>query len=869
MTRDDTGGISAWRFLLREEELARLGAIVGASPRPTVLVAGEAGVGKSRLTEHALSSYLAAGGCGRRCVASSSLRDVPFGALVGLIPAHHIAAVADGRQQLSVFAMVLEYVNACGATDERPFVVLIDDLHHLDDPSCGLLTQLTANAPVQVVATYRSGEVLPDGALPLWTASGVVRVDLDAFSRSDTEEIVRQIMGETTPEVREALWHHSRGNALYLRELVVGSVAARRIALHAGVWVLVQPLVGSNHLSEYLLQSVRRLEPAARRLADLLALCQPLPLAFFDAAEMAALDQLFVAGVAASTGEAADVDVRLSHPIYSEVIRGQLSMAATRSALAEVVERIGPHQRSGDDLRMTVWQLDAGGAPSVESLVRAARAAISGRDLLLACRLTRAAQAIVPNHPAASLVLSDALYEIGDFAGSAAECTSALGVATDPREQGLLVASLYRAYLWGLDAADEALAVVDFALAVTPDPAAQSFLTVAAANALSFSDRPADALQRLAVLDPARAAQTEGSLFRPVYEATLAQLGQTAEAVGAPVPDGAPALHAVVRSFALTEHGRFDDATRLAEELRADMIGLAFTLDQMWAALNAGRAHLIAGRPRSALLWAGDAMIIAERAGLIAGQSLIVSVLAAAHAQLGNVEACITIDERAEELVDVRGFLRAERSVGRAWSAWVRHEQLRARQLLSTGAASAREAGQIVSESFLLHELIRLGGPPDAPRLAELAAATRSPLVHARSAFAAAMGDGDAEALAAAGEQFAAIGAHLAAAEAFAVAARCAGRQRSAAGFAARSAHLRELCEEAVTPLLAGPALGALAQLSDREKEVAAMAASGLSARQIGDRLFLSPRTVENYLQRVYTKVGATSRQDLARYFPS
>ena len=475
----------------------------------------------------------------------------------------------------------------------------------------------------------------------------------------------------------------------------------------------------------------------------------------------------------------------------------------------------------------------------------------------------------MPSHPTASLLLSDALYEIGDFEGSAAECTAALGVATDPREQGLLVASLYRAYLWGLDAADEALAVVDFALAVTPDPAAQSFLTVAAANALSFSDRPGAALERLAVLDPAQAAATEGSLFLPVCEATLAQLGRTAEAVHVPVPDGAHALHTVVRSFALTEHGRFDEATRMAQDLRADVIGLAFTLDQMWAAVNAGRAHLMAGRPRSALLWAGDAMIIAERAGLIAGQSLIVSILAAAHAQLGNREACAAIDERAEELAGVRGFLRAERAVGRAWAAWSCHEHSRARQLLGEGAAAARSAGQVISESFLLHELIRLGGEPDAPRLAELAAVAQSPLVGARAAFAAAVRDQDGAALAAAGEQFAATGANLAAAEAFAMAATCAGRQRPAAAFATRSEQLRAWCEEAVTPLLAGPALGALALLSAREHEVAAMAAAGLSSRQIGDRLFLSPRTVENYLHRVYTKVGASNRQELARYFPA
>lgn len=857
--------------MLRAGELSELSAVVGAPGRPTVLVAGEAGVGKSRLTEHVLTQYLAAGGCGRRCVASTSLSEVPFGALVGLIPAHHIAAVADGTQQLSVFAMVLEHVVAVGASDARPFVVLVDDLQHLDDPSCGLLLQLTANAPVQVVATYRSGEVLPDGALPLWTASGLVRVELGAFDRDEMEAIVGQVIGESTPEVRDALWHHSQGNALYLRELIVGSVAAGRIQQHGGVWVLAQPLVGSTHLSEYLLQSVRRLDAKARRVADLLALCQPLPLAMFRGAELAALDQLFLAGVAATSGSDADPDVRLAHPIYAEVIRQQLTSVACRAAFAEVVERIGPYRRSGDDLRVTVWQLDAGVSPSVDSLVRAARSAMSARDLLLACRLTRAAQALEPHHPMASLVLSDALYEIGDFAGSAQECTAALGVATDPHEQGLLAASLYRAYLWGLDDADGALAVVDFALAVTPDTEAQQLLVVAAANALSFSDRPGAALARLEVLDSSQLSTigaADGS-YAAVREAALAQVGRTGEATAVPLPVGVQALHTVVRSFTLSEHGRFDEAAEMAQALRTDVIGLAITLDQMWAALNAGRAHLMAGRPRTALLWARDAMITAERGGLIAGQSLILSVLAAAHAQLGDREATAAIDERAEQLSHVRGFLRAERAVGRAWAAAMRNELSRARQLLIEGAAFAQEAGQIVTESFLLHELVRLGGEPQAQRLAELAAIAESPLVHARAAFALGLAAEDAPALAFAGEQFAALGAHLAAAEAFAAAEARAGRGRSAAGYGARAAQLRDLCEGAITPLLGGPAQGALAQLSTREHEVAAMAADGLSARQIGDRLFLSPRTVENYLQRVYVKLGATNRQELARYFVS
>ena len=54
---------------------------------------------------------------------------------------------------------------------------------------------------------------------------------------------------------------------------------------------------------------------------------------------------------------------------------------------------------------------------------------------------------------------------------------------------------------------------------------------------------------------------------------------------------------------------------------------------------------------------------------------------------------------------------------------------------------------------------------------------------------------------------------------------------------------------------------------SRREQEIAALAVSGLSAREISERLFLSVRTVENHLQRVYTKLGLSNRNDLASYY--
>jgi DNA-binding CsgD family transcriptional regulator len=51
--------------------------------------------------------------------------------------------------------------------------------------------------------------------------------------------------------------------------------------------------------------------------------------------------------------------------------------------------------------------------------------------------------------------------------------------------------------------------------------------------------------------------------------------------------------------------------------------------------------------------------------------------------------------------------------------------------------------------------------------------------------------------------------------------------------------------------------------LSPQEREIAELAATGLSNKQIGERLGLSPRTVGGNLYRVFPKLGITSRAAL------
>ncbi|GAA2872700.1 helix-turn-helix transcriptional regulator [Nonomuraea rubra] len=56
---------------------------------------------------------------------------------------------------------------------------------------------------------------------------------------------------------------------------------------------------------------------------------------------------------------------------------------------------------------------------------------------------------------------------------------------------------------------------------------------------------------------------------------------------------------------------------------------------------------------------------------------------------------------------------------------------------------------------------------------------------------------------------------------------------------------------------------GALSGLSPQQQQIVRLAARGLTNREIGERLFLSPRTVGSHLYRTFPKLGVTARSQL------
>jgi DNA-binding NarL/FixJ family response regulator len=64
------------------------------------------------------------------------------------------------------------------------------------------------------------------------------------------------------------------------------------------------------------------------------------------------------------------------------------------------------------------------------------------------------------------------------------------------------------------------------------------------------------------------------------------------------------------------------------------------------------------------------------------------------------------------------------------------------------------------------------------------------------------------------------------------------------------------------------PRVETRSRLTAQETQIARLAREGLSNPEIGARLFLSPRTIEYHLGKVFTKLGIGSRTELGNVLP-
>ena len=873
--------VGAWPLVGRDAQVDRVVDQLRSAAAGAVVVAGSAGVGKSRVLTHAVRRLEQVGFAVALVRASQSASSIPFGALAPLLPVDEL--LAD-----SLVGLLQRAERAIAARgDGQDVVVVVDDAHLLDEASGTLIHQLALAGNVRLLLAVRTGAPVGPSIATVLSGGSTV-VELHDLTRADIDALARTALGgDVDAAVVQAVWEASRGNPLYVRELLVASVEDGSIAATGGMWRLVDRLAVPGRLVELVENRVATIDEAGQRALELLAVAGSLGRqSIEDVVGTETISRLLQRGLVVVGRDGRRSPVRLRHPVYEDVIRARMSgrrLRARQQELAEAMEAVGLRRRP-DRLFATTLRLEAGARVDVEMLEAAALDAYFALDVSLTERLTRAGVAA-----GAGPRLRRILAEILRYQGRSDEAESILAsaplVGVDERERALTAIVRAENLFRGLGAHPEAARVLDDALEEVRDPAWREELTAMGAVLTALAG---DVRTALATAEPiiAKGPSRAMAVASTAAVASMAFVGRCDDAAalaeqaflvaGSLAPQESQAvvaLHIVERCLGLVEAGRLADADAVAQLSYDWSVASGHLLGQGWFAMLLARSAQTGGRIdearrryREAALVFGDLRDHGIRRWALAG-------VAQTSALLGRVsEAASALDELDTAPRVAVHLLEPEVVRARAWLAVARGAVTEGRQRLLDAAEWASARGQHGHELTVLHDLVRLGdGRVAAGRAAELAPSIQGALAAARGLHACGVRAQDGQVLDEASSAFADLAANLFAAEAAAQAAiahRRAGRSAAAEASAARAAELAARCDGVSTPALASTTSAAVDRLTPRELEIASLAARGCTSRDIAEQLSISVRTVDNLLQRAYSKLGITTRQQLGDHLP-
>jgi len=839
-----------------------------------VAFVGRAGFGKTRLAAQALEMACDLQMASASVRATKSASDIPFAALAPLF----VDLDLPGELNARLFRTAADEIDR--RRSEQRLALLIDDAQELDDASAALIDQLVDRSSIFIILTLRLGEREANSVVDLLEDHRIRRISVGALAPSALRTLaVLAVGGPLDGASLQAIVEASGGNVLFLRELIQGAVESGALRSNLGLWHLEGSLAHSPRLRDLIEQRLTGLSELEREALELVALGDPVTLAVAEQlVPLHEVERLESRGLLDVSGGPLP-ELRLNHPLYGEVVRAHLpSLRRARlcRSLADAAEASGD-VKVGDALRIAVWRLDGGGEGRLETTLAAARAALRTEDYRLAVRLGQAAWERWPSVDTA-LVLGDAL----DFVGRCREVDELLGtaaaLATNDRQRTNVAIRRASALFRSLGEADEADGVIETAMVQVADPNCRRELVALRGNNLLLTGDVAQAvmLDESLLLEPGDAAFAEASMG---IGTALAMAGRTAEAIAHTTKAlsvrndlsddkelSAIGVYLVAQALAQVQAGALDEGAAIGLAGYEVAVEKNNVDGQAWFASILGLAYLAQGRSVS------SRNMFREAATLFGslnhpGQRWGLGGIALASGQLGDYEtgaaAIHALDElepTAVHLQDV-GILR-----GRAWTAMSRGELTTARNLLWEAVERAEHWGQHATAAEALHDLVRTGMTTRAAEeLERLGDKVDGAFMGARMAFARAARTGSLEDAAQATDRFEEIGALLFAAEASMLErelASTSGLHRRAAAAATRTERLLEACEGAKPVGFTG-ADGA--RLSDREREVALLAAQDMTSREIAERLFVSVRTVDNHLQRVYMKLGVSRRSELAR----
>ncbi|HEY2957745.1 MAG TPA: AAA family ATPase [Actinomycetota bacterium] len=622
------GRISSPRFVGRGEQLAWLDrALADAGPR-TLLLGGEAGIGKTRLLAEFAGRARAAGA---RVLVGSCLHvgegTLPFAPVTQALrqlarqldPSALEAAAGPFRPELArllpdlgpaeptsgehararLLEGLLHLLERLAA--ERPLLLAVEDAHWADRSTLDLLSFAVPNlaeAPVVLVVTYRSDELHRRHPLrPLLAALDrhptVERAELGRLGREELGDLLAGILG-SQPQAQQldGILARSEGNPFFAEELLAVERDRGPQAMSATVHDLLAARVDA--LSGTARQALRVAAVAGRRVGHgLLAAACPLEEdVLLDAVREAVERQLLVANPDSDT-------YAFRHALLQEVVeadvlpgeRRQLHAALARSldahpelaagTPAETAAELALHWYESHDLARALPASVAAGEAAEKALAFAEAQRQYERALDLWDQLPEVAAALPLDRAELFARAAHAAHQVGDVQRAVVLARAGLGeldAVAQPVRAALLAEQL-GLYLW-LSASAESLVVYQHAvdlLAAAPPSAALARVLAGRSRALMMASRlreaQASAEQALAVARSIGTRPEEGRALL-VLGCALQGMGvaplQEARRIAEELDDGA----LLIDVFAFLPQG-LESAGRTSEALDVVLEGTA------------------------------------------------------------------------------------------------------------------------------------------------------------------------------------------------------------------------------------------------------------------------------------------------------
>ncbi len=894
----------------RTAELARIDGVLAARSFRGIALVGPAGVGKSRLADETRARGEAMGMATVIAAATPVSASITLGALAHLLPA--VSTFTDLHAELQP-AQLLQAAQATlvELAQGQPLMLSIDDAHQLDAVSAHLVHQLVATASAFVVITVRSGERVSEAISTLWKDGFVDRLDLQALPRVDADSFAAQLLGGVVDSAASNwLWQTSNGNALFLRELVLGGRDAGTLVEADGVWRQAPGGGGvSPRLADLVEARLAELDADERRALDLIALAEPLGI---DLAERIVgadvLNRLDAHGLLFVSAAGYRVELRPAHPVYGEALRQQPLTLRRRTdlrTLIDAVESFGARRRD-DAVRLAGWQLAAGGRADPAVLARAAIAAQYGLDDAAAVRL--ALLAIDQHGSDASgsvsgdsdsdsarelvadlrLCAGTSLARLGRWGEAEAILSLAAAAETSPRRAAnIAMRRAFMAFEFA-DDLDAGCGLLDTALETLPPGPWVEEMVLLAVTVLADAGHGTRAAAELAKIDQRPTDTGSAIAYDLARTATLQVLGRYRECVEA--SDQAysfhlahtdtdttfhPASHYIYSCNVLVRGGPVVEGdARLRTMFEDPELATRPIASTVVACLRA-RSLIAQGRIVQARAELSSALAkftaevqpyISRWHNALALQCDVASGRFDDAVRRGRDLPAGPLTSPTPGAITGPGFGGSDIELARAMAALATGDVALANACLAAAANVLRQRGDVGGAiEVVAYAVATLHDRSQAAQLRELAALLDAPVTGAYIALAAAVESGAAEAYSAAAEAFRALGMRLFSVHILARGAALA-RERGSVRTGTSLSHELALdiaaCDGVV---LAADLVGErVEQLTEREREIALLVAAGRSSKEVADLLVVSARTVDNHLQRVYTKLGISGRRQLA-----